>query len=72
MNARKYFPTAAAFALIFSTGLALAAPIAPRVPVTKSGKAINYGWKGVCPDEMVFGGSDVGEERNVFQRLLGE
>ncbi len=55
MNARKYFPIAVAAVLVFSTGLALAAPIAPRVPVTKSGKAINYGWKGECPDESLVG-----------------
>ena len=58
--------------LVCAAGVASANPIAPRVPVTSAGDEINYGWKGVCPDEMVLGGSDVGEERNVCQRLLGE
>lgn len=55
MNARKYFPIAVAVVLIFPAGFALASPIAPRVPVTKSGKEINYGWKGQCPDESLVG-----------------
>ncbi|GEM_PF-2690279 len=32
-----------------------AQPIAPRVPVTKEGKLINYDWKGTCPPQSEVG-----------------
>lgn len=55
MKIRKPFFAATVTGLIFAVGAASAKPIAPRVPVTKSGQAINYGWKGVCPDEHLVG-----------------
>ncbi len=48
----------ASFALLCLLGAQAAnaaQPIAPRVPVTKEGKLINYDWKGTCPSESKVG-----------------
>ena len=55
MQISKFFFASIAAGLICAVAVASAKPIAPRVPVTQSGKAINYGWKGVCPDENLVG-----------------
>lgn len=45
---------AALIPMLWAQGVG-AASIAPRVPVTKEGKLINYDWKGSCPDEKAVG-----------------
>lgn len=42
-------------ALICAAGFAQAAPIAPKLHLTKKGKILNYGFKGPCPDAKAVG-----------------